>query len=363
MSTMTDHGAFTSFRMLAGLPGPELDRPSERALRELRPAGIILFSRNLASPTQARDLAIGVREMLGPETLIAIDQEGGSVNRLASLDPRLAGIPPGRTQAAWPPEKLRALWAATGRALAALGIDVDFAPVVDLDDGPPINAVGPRSFGTDRAAVTRCARAVLEGLAAAGVRGCLKHFPGLGRTDRDTHRGLAVSACSEAELWSTHVEPFRRLAAVAPMVMTAHAHYPAVDPGEPLPATFSAALVRSWLRQGLGFAGTIVSDDLEMGALHVEPDVAVRARRAVEAGVDALLFCHGLDVPRRALDGLDQARRRGELDEGSWRAAADRVARLRRETAEHRPGPAPSVDGVRDALDSLASLATSGSES
>jgi beta-N-acetylhexosaminidase len=203
---------------------------------------------------------------------------------------------------------------------------------------------------------------VLEGLAAAGVRGCLKHFPGLGRTDRDTHRGLAVSPCSEEELWSKHAEPFRRLATLAPMVMTAHAHYPAVDPGEPLPATFSPVLVHGWLRQRLGFTGTVVSDDLEMGALRVEPDVAARSRRAVEAGIDALLFCHELDVPRRALDGLDRARRRGELDEDAWRAAADRVARLRRETAEHRPGPAPSVAGVREALDSLASLATSGSE-
>lgn len=360
---MTEPAAFTGLRIVSGLPGPELPAPVERALLELRPAGIILFARNLRSVAQVRDLAIGVRELLGPRTLLAVDQEGGPVNRLAAIDGRLDGLPAARAQAAGSLARLRELWTATGHALAALGLDVDFAPVVDLDDGPPVNAIGPRSYGTAPGAVAGHAVAVLEGLAAGGVRGCLKHFPGLGRTERDTHQALAVSPVTESELWSVHVEPFRRLAALAPLVMTAHAHYPALDPDEPLPATFSANAVQGWLRHRIGFSGTIVSDDLEMGALAAERDVGARARRAVLAGVDLLLFCHGLDAPRRALEALETARHRGELDEQAWSAAASRIERLRQQTAEHRAGPASDAAEARSAIDHLAAVAGSPSES
>jgi beta-N-acetylhexosaminidase len=350
-------------RIVAALPGPELDAAAERALREVAPAGLILFARNLASLAQTRDLVLGLREVLGDSTLVALDQEGGPVNRLAALDPRLSTLPDGRRQAAWSLPALRSLWCRMGDALGALGIDVDFAPVVDLDDGPPVNAIGPRSYGTDPAIVSRCALAVLEGLAAAGVRGCLKHFPGLGDTDLDTHRALAVSPATAEQLWETHAAPFGELTPLAPLIMTAHAHYPAVDPGEPCPATFSSTLLGDWLRRRLGFGGVVVSDDLQMGALEIEPRVEDRTRRALEAGVDLLLFCRDLDAPRRARDELARRTARGDIDADAWSAAAERVSALRVTTAEARPGPAADLLPVQEAFEALAAVAGSPSGS
>jgi beta-N-acetylhexosaminidase len=351
--------ASAGLRIVAPLPGPEFPSADERALREIQPAGIILFARNLASLGQTRDLVLGVREVLGPRTFVSIDQEGGRVNRLAALDPRLSALPDGRRQGGWPLPALRELWQDVGQALAVLGIDVDYAPVADLDDGPPVNAIGPRSFGTDPRAVSACALAVLEGLAAAGVRGCLKHFPGLGETDLDTHEALAVSPAGDAALRGRHRVPFARLAALAPLVMSAHAHYPAIDPAGPCPATFSRTLMRDWLREDLGFEGVLVSDDLQMGALALEPDVAQRARRAVEAGIDLLLFCHDLDAPRRARDELSRLSGRGDLDGEAWSGAVGRIESFLETTADARPGPAADLAAVRDAFEALAAVAAS----
>lgn len=341
------------FRILAALPGHDLDRPSESALADLRPAGVTLFARNLASPAQVRDLVLGLREVLGERILVAIDQEGGRVNRLAALDPRLAALPDGREQAAWPKGRFRAAWEAVGRALASLGINVDFAPVLDLDDGPPVNAIGPRSYGLDPDLVVRCADEVLAGLASAGVQGCLKHFPGLGGTDVDTHHALAVCRCPLRELEQRHLEPFRRLAARAPLVMTSHAHYEAVDPGEPCPGSFSRVLIEDWLRGRLEFSGVIASDDLEMGAARVEPSPGGRAVRAARAGADLLLFCHGLDAPRKARDTLARSLDRGDLDPEAHQASIERLEVLRGAASEAGARMARSGEDAREAVERL----------
>ncbi len=314
--------------LVCALEGPELLRHEEGALRELAPAGVILFARNLRSPAQVRDLVAGVRECCPLPTLVSIDQEGGTVNRLAALDEAFFRLPPARLQAAWPAERLRATWRAIGDALRALGIDVAFAPVVDLDDGDGRNAIGPRSFGTDPARVTACAREVLAGLAAAGVAGCAKHFPGLGGTDLDTHRALAESPLPADELWERHVLPYRDLRDEAPLVMTAHAWYPAVDPGDPLPGTFSRALLAGWLRQRVGYGGVVITDDLGMGAVADRGTPGERAEAALRAGADLALFCRDVDAPRRARDHLATRLDAGALDPADWREKAGRLEAL-----------------------------------
>lgn len=150
--------------------------------------------------------------------------------------------------------------------LAALGLNVDFAPVADLDESSGTNAIGDRSYSSDPIRATECAGAVLAGLRRAGVAGCLKHFPGLGGTDLDTHQGLATSPHSLPDL-EDQTLPYRRLAGQTPLVMTAHAHVPALDGPTPLPGTFSSLLLKEWLREKIGFSGLLISDDLEMGAL------------------------------------------------------------------------------------------------
>ncbi len=319
--------------LVCALEGPELLRHEEAALRELAPAGVILFARNLKSPAQVRDLVAGIRECCPLPALVSIDQEGGTVNRLTALDEVFFRLPPARVQAAWSVERLRAAWRAVGEALRALGIDVAFAPVVDLDDGDGRNAIGPRSFGTDPGRVAACAREVLLGLAEAGVAGCAKHFPGLGGTDLDTHRALAESPLGADELWERHVFPYRVLKDMAPLVMTAHAWYPAVDPGDPLPGTFSRALLSGWLRERIGYGGVVITDDLGMGAVADRGAPGELAEAALRAGADLALFCRDVDDPRRARDHLGLRLEAGALSAEAWR---EKQARL--ETLFTHPG-------------------------
>lgn len=340
--------------LVAGLPGPELGPEVEGALRDLAPAGVILFARNIRGPGQVKDLLAGVREVVGRPVLAAVDQEGGPVNRLGAIATAFAKLPAGRLQATWPEERLDEVWFHAGRAMAALGFNVDFAPVADLDDGPGTNAIGPRSYGTDPARVAACASLVLGALARAGVAGCLKHFPGLGGTDLDTHKALATSPLTLAEITGPHVRPYRDLVREAPLVMTAHAHFPALDGPEPLPATFSPRALGALLREEIGYDGVVISDDLEMGAVAREGSPGARALRALAAGCDLALFCHDLDVPRRARDELAAAAQDGRLD---GRRVDDSVRR--RALLLAHVGTAPPPPSFEDACEALeARLAT-----
>lgn len=338
--------------IVAALPGPELDRDSESALRDLAPSGVILFARNLRSPAQTRELVLALREIAPLPLLISIDQEGGAVNRLSRLDERFLRLPPARLQADWGEERLEAVWEHVGRALAALGLDLDFAPVLDLDAGRGENAIGPRSFGTDPARVAAMGAACLRGLDRAGIEGCLKHFPGLGGTDKDTHEALSRSSLSAKELWEVHAEPYRRLRDQAAFVMTSHAHYPEVDGENPLPGTFSRRLVNEWLRERVGFEGLVISDDLEMGAVSRDLSEGQRAEAALLAGCDLALFCHGLDAPRRARDYLADRHETGAFGEAPLEASRARLAGLlaRRGT---KGSPPSGEEPFRIALASL----------
>lgn len=341
---------------VGGVLGPELSRAEADALAELCPAGVVLFARNLRSPGQLADLVAGLREAAGAPLFVAVDQEGGRVNRLREIEPLFLRLPPGRVQAGWGTTRLRAVWAAVGQALAALGFDVDFHPIVDLDDGPGLNAIGDRSFGTRPELVASAGEAVLGGLQEAGIAGCLKHFPGLGGSDLDTHVALASSPLTADALWDEHLVPYRTLCDRAPLVMTAHAHYAAVDGPDPLPATFSPRLVSGWLRDRLGFDGLIVSDDLEMGAVaSASTGPGDRARRALEAGCDLAMFCHGLDAPRRARDEIARRIERGDLPAGRVAEASRRLDAL----LARYPGGRNRATGARPfatACEALASL-------
>ncbi len=344
--------------IMCALPGPDIDTSTERALSDLSPMGVCLFGRNLKGPAQVRDLISGIREICAEPVLISVDQEGGRVNRLAGFEPIFERLPDGRSQARWSADQLGEVWRSVGHCLAALGFDVDFAPVVDLDDGPGLNAIGPRSYGTDPRAVSTAAKSVLEGLAEAGIAGCLKHFPGLGGTHLDTHQAPACSRQSLARLREEHTEPFRRLAATAPLIMTAHAHYPAVD-GE-TPGSFSEILLRGWLREEIGYDGLIISDDLEMKAVAKERSPGRSALDTLRAGADLALFCGDLDAPRRARDDLSAAVDSGDLDPAVLHAGQRRLAKVLvaypggRENAD-RPGN-EAREAYERALRSLATL-------
>jgi len=266
-------------------------------LRETAPFGVILFARHLKSPGQVRALNAAVREA-APWVRIALDQEGGRVSRLKSLGMEF----PGAEEAGGDPARVESSARAMGEALAALGFDVDFAPVVDLGPAAPGTGLETRCYGDDPRTVTNCGRAFLRGLAAAGVSGCLKHFPGLGGSTVDSHRDLPEVA-GELDARRPHLEPYGALAREAPFVMTAHGRYAHLGDGAPSslsPATYA-------LLRGTGFAGLAVTDDLNMGAVRADGPLWARALRALAAGADLALWVGREEETREACDRLRAA--------------------------------------------------------
>ena len=286
--------------IVTGIPGTELDEGTERVLSRVRPSGVILFARNIESPRQLRSLTDAIRELLGEEALIFIDQEGGRVDRLASL---LGKSPSARDIARLgDPLVARKFYRATGKALTLLGVDVDLAPVLDLDLGNEDNGIGDRSFGREPELVRLFAEEALIGLEDAGIAGCLKHFPGLGRTEIDTHEDLPRVRVDREELFAEDIKVFSDLLDEAEFVMVSHAHYPSLDEGPGVPASLSAKIMRKLLRDQLGFEGILLSDDLEMGALSKKCSIPEAAESSLSNGCDIILICQS---PERVMEVHD----------------------------------------------------------
>jgi len=318
---------------MVGFDGPE--GPVATALAAGRAGGVILFKRNVESARQVRVLIAGLRGAGGAGLPVAVDQEGGRVARLAK-----AGLPDGPTARALAapgdPAAARRWGRTTGKALKELGFSIDFAPVLDVDTNPDSPVIGDRSFGPDPARVTAFGREAALGLLEGGVFPCGKHFPGHGDAALDSHRDLPVVAHSVARLERVELAPFAALCGVLPAIMTAHVRYPALDPDRS--ATLSEPVVTGLLKGRLGFAGVVVSDDLEMSAVadRYGPDEA--AVLAVSAGVDLLLFCHRRERWEAAHAALVQEGERSPAFRARMEDAAGRVARL------WRP-PVPAAGG------------------
>lgn len=322
--------------LVCGVAGTALTREERVLLEELQPGGVILFARNLESPEQVRDLVVGLRELPG-NPYVAVDLEGGRVNRLRGL---VGELPSPQYLAGHGPEAARALGEVCGAVCAALGITVDLAPVVDVaGEGSYIGGEG-RCWGRTVEDVARLAGAFLEGLERFGVAGCLKHYPGLGSGQVDSHRELPVLGDEVRD----HLRVFERLASRNRAVMVAHALAPAL--GEAVaPASCSGRIV------GLtpGKVGPILADDVEMGALAAWGTLEERAAAALAAGCHQVLLCNALDARQSVAEHVDtwakkdpslaqnlkEAARRapdfgkGELAAVSWREALERVAALR----------------------------------
>jgi beta-N-acetylhexosaminidase len=294
------------WKRLAGtvlMVGFEGEEPEEK-LRALGPAGIILFSRNLESAEQTIGLTERLKRLLPGPALLALDQEGGRVSR---LEPFIGPTPPAAALARAGRATVREFGAGTGQALRALGFNIDFAPVVDLCGPEATNGIGDRSFGTDPGRVAELAGSFLEGLQAAGIAGCLKHFPGLGRTAVDSHVELPVASTGRERLEAEDLLPYRLLCPDAASVMIGHAHYPALNPEESLPASCSPQIVTGLLREKLGYQGLVVSDDLEMGAVADLDQDGAAALRALTAGCDLLLYCRDLERAEIAAEAIARA--------------------------------------------------------
>ena len=322
---------------MVGLPGPDLSPSDARRLGQIGVGGVILFGRNLSEPSQTIELLSRVREALPHPPLLAIDQEGGRVSR---LEPWIGPTPSAMSWCHAGVHALTDYGIATGDLLAALGFNLDFAPVVDLSPPEAANGIGDRAFSVDPAETVQAAGAFMNGLQSTGVAACLKHFPGLGDTAVDSHVELPHVSRTEQELDEVDLEPYRRLAGKSACVMVGHGHYPALHGEEPLPGTCSAEIVHGWLRGRIGFDGLAVSDDMEMGAIAPRDTDGQAAFEAMSAGLDLLLYCHDLDKADRAIDRFDTEAQRDETFGARVREAASRVDVISRLWPAPEPDPA-----------------------
>jgi len=271
--------------------GLELTADERALFREADPAGYILFGRNIETPDQVRALTDSLREIHGRDRLfVCIDQEGGRVARLrppnfsafpaSAVFDALYEIAPSSAIAA-----ARANAEAMGIELAEAGITVDCHPPLDVRQPGAHDVIGDRALGAEPLRVAALGRAILEGLANAGVAGCIKHMPGHGRTHCDTHKEMPTVTASEAEL-EIDLAPFRALKDT-PIGMTGHLLFEAWDKEHP--ATQSPRVIRDVIRGKIGFNGLLLTDDLDMEAL--SGSVPERAEIAVRAGCDLALYC------------------------------------------------------------------------
>jgi len=274
----------------------------ERAfLRDADPWGFIIFKRNVETPDQLRALTASMRESVGRDAPILVDQEGGRVQRLGP--PHWPKYPPGAAYGALydRDEKagLRAAWLGArliAHDLRAVGIDVDCLPLADVPVSEADPVIGNRAYGTTAAKVAAIAGAVAEGLLAGGVLPVLKHIPGHGRATADSHHALPVVATDATTLQSTDFAAFVPLAKL-PLGMTAHVVFTALDPVAP--ATTSVTMVQQVIRGHIGFDGLLMSDDISMNAL--SGTLAERARATLAAGCDVVLHCNGSFAERRTV--------------------------------------------------------------
>lgn len=324
--------------LVIGFSGVTLPEAVARQFERQALGGVILFGRNLPDCTTAWNLC---REAVGRSNtrfppFIGIDQEGGRVSRLRE---RVLELPPlGHwARLADPPLRHKvALQQAT--ELAALGFNLNFAPVVDVNSNPANPIIGDRSPSSDPREVTQIAEALIAGQQAAGVIACLKHYPGHGDTSLDSHLDLPTVNKSTVELRSTELYPFERLCRHAAAVMTAHVLFPVLDSE---PATFSARLCTTLLRREFAFEGVLFSDDLEMGALSKHWPIEVSAVKAVRAGCDALLICKSEDDQGRAHRALIAEAERDSAFKARVQEAVERGLQVRR-----RFPPRPATDHV-----------------
>lgn len=303
--------------LVVGLPGPELDREERAILEEVRPAGVIVFSRSVESTSQLRSLVLTLHD-LEHSPFVAVDLEGGAVNRLAALWGTLPS--PARAAAAGR-RAVRALGEAAGAACRSLGIHLNLAPVVDLERPDGLIARQSRTLGDDPDRVATLARVFLEGMSSWCVGGCLKHFPGLGAVTVDTHEKLPTLTLDEEQL-QPHLKAFAALSEELPLVMMGHVVVPGLGDGK-RPASLSPPLVERAAK--LPGSPVVLSDDLEMGALDGWgdlPDRAVAALKARNHGV--ILGKSFLRLPEIA----DRLYEEAERDSGLRSRLQDDAARL-----------------------------------
>lgn len=323
-----------SQKLMLAFDGYKAPRSILETLRHRNVGGFTLFRHhNVESPAQVRSLAAELQaaaaEVGHPPLLIAADQEGGQLVALGEgTTPFPGNMALGATG---DPDLARRVGYALGQELAAMGINVDYAPVCDVNTNPRNPNVGVRAFGDDPGLVAQMATAMIGGLQAAGVAATAKHFPGNGDSDLDPHDGVPVLSHSLDRLGEVELPPFQAAIDVGVrLVMTGHVAVPAITGDPALPATLSPIIMRDLLREELGFTGLLISDAFDMRAISQGAGQIVDAIAAIRAGVDLLLLPANADVQERIYHGLRHALSRELVTKRHLRPSLERVLALKR---------------------------------
>lgn len=342
-----------------GIPGSTIDDGTRSLLEEIQPGGICLFARNIRERAQTRDLVDVLRASLPAEPLLSIDQEGGLVDRLRRV---LTPMPAA--------EKIRDVEDAIelariiARALRMFGLNMNFAPVADVvtpDRGQFSNGLHSRAFGRSKDEATKLASAFLETMQHGGVVGCLKHFPGLGASEVDSHKELPRVAISEEELRDVDLYPYRVLFGEGDVkaVMVAHAAFPNVglqehdQRGKLLPSSLSPAIISKLLRGELGFEGLVLTDDLEMGAIVENYGIGEACVMAIDAGIDMLAICASSEAIREGHNAVADSVRSGRISEDRIDRSIERISSLRTSLQEPLPFDTDELDALSNDIANL----------
>ena len=320
-----------------GLPGTELDEETRQLIEEVKPGGIIIFGRNVATARQLRGLLDGVRDLLPTGPLVGVDQEGGLVDRLRKI---FTPMPSARTiREHGDLAGARSLGRITGEALRLLGFNMNFAPVMSImteERDLLSNGLYSRSFGRSPGEVLGYTTVYLRGLQETGMIGCLKHFPGIGAGEVDSHEEMPMVTLSQEDLMAQdlapYIELFQRKDDRVRCVMVSHGGFPNIDIKKGVtggllePASLSHNIVTNLLRRELGYNHLVVTDDLEMGAIAKHCDIESATVRAFMAGQDMVLICAHPEIIRRGYQALLGVAKNGKLPKDRLKGSLRRIA-------------------------------------
>lgn len=290
--------------LVFGVSGPQLTNQERKIIKDVQPGGFILFTRNIESPTQLRDLMEELRSLVKVEPILTIDQEGGRVSRLKAIGKEPPNANQLRDKA--DPTLIQRHGSLTGQILRQFGFNLNLCPVVDISfDDTADNSLKGRTWGKSPAEVTRNAKLFADAMRAHGILSCGKHFPAYSACSVDPHHHMPIVERNYEELYNCEWIPYRELRESLDSVMIGHAYYPKVDKSR-MPATFSSHMIRKVLREDLGFEGTIISDDLDMGAVTENYSFRDSIRLSIEAGNDILLVCHRIELAYEAAEECEK---------------------------------------------------------
>lgn len=331
--------------LMVDIPGQHLDDRTADFLRANRIRAVCLFRKNLGRLPEVVALTQALHRVMGPGALIGLDQEGGSVVRSTFLPQAPSAMALG---AAGDEPLAQRVGAAVARGLKSLGVNWNFAPVLDVNNNPDNPVIAERSFAEDPQAVTRLAGAWMRGSLAEGVACCVKHFPGHGDTHIDSHLALPSVDKSRAELEALELLPFKALRGLAPSMMTAHIVYPQIDPDHP--ATLSRAVLHGILRRDWGYDGVVITDALMMKAIAERYGYASAAVMAIDAGADMVLAQGSAGEQQQALAALQAAFDDGRLTREQGERANARLDRLAAAYPVQHGPYSPAQHAADDAL-------------